>query len=181
MTGCLRGQRTTSSFQDQEREDRFKKLFPSLPGAYIIIMNIGWNYRLWNNEESAFTARYDRVHLPFAFCPAHQTKSSSQISFWHQWGVFLDHFLSFSRFPNLSWEVKGWRVGFWEGVGSLPWWSVDGRLVPTAASSGLCVWVLQVDSPVSSSMRGVLGVCFWHLFRCWWIKKSWMKIYVLKR
>lgn len=43
-----------------------------------------------------------------------------------------------------------------------------GGLVPAAAagSGGVGVGVLEVDPPVSRSVRRVLGVGFWHLFCC---------------
>lgn len=116
--------------------------------AGIMKMNRGWKYCLLkNNTESIYTARYDRVHHPFIFYPVHQ-KSSLKNLFMASVRDFPQSLsvipLSFNLFPYPSWEVKGWRVGFWggEGVGGLPLWSVDRPLVPTAASSGLCIWVL---------------------------------------
>lgn len=116
--------------------------------AGVMKMNRGWNY-FWlkNNTESIYTARYDRVHRPFTFCYVHQKPSLKNLlmasvrNFPQSLSVIP---LTFYLFQYPSWEVKGWRVGFWEGggVSGLPWWSVDRPLVPTAASRGLCIWIL---------------------------------------
>lgn len=116
------------------------------PGTSIIKMNRGWKYSWLRNKKSTFTSRYDGVQRRFAFCPVHQTiRSLLKNLFVASMRVF-PQFLSvilLSFFPYPLWEVKGWRVGFWEeGVGGLPWWSVKRLLVPTAASRGLCIWVL---------------------------------------
>lgn len=63
-----------------------------------------------------------------------------------------------------------------EGLWWCGWWNTGGRcsgLVPPTAGSGrVSIWVLEVDSPMSRCVCGVLGVCFWHLF-CYIMKKRW--------
>lgn len=55
-----------------------------------------------------------------------------------------------------------------EGLWWCGWWntgeSCRGLVSTTAGSGRVGIRVLKVDSPMSSCMSWVLGVCFWHLF-----------------
>lgn len=116
-------------------------------GTSIIKMNRGWKYSWLRNKESTFTSGVQRR---FAFCPVPQTIGSllknlfvASMSVFPQFLSVILLSLSFFLSISIVGGERVWRLGFWEeGVSGLPWWSVERLLVPTAASRGLCIWVL---------------------------------------